>query len=49
MARGQSSNIWSSDGGGVASFSSLLIVQALMHQIASIIERTAAHDDSKSL
>lgn len=33
------------DGGGVASFSSLLILRALMRRIARILEQSAAQDD----
>ena len=43
------SDIRISDGGGVASFSSLLILRALMPQITTIIKESAANDDSLSL
>ena len=47
MAPGMPSDIRDPDGGGVTSFSSLLIVRALMLRVTEIIKSSATKDDSK--
>lgn len=46
MAPEMLSDIRDPDGGGVTSFSSLLILRALMLRVTEIIKRSAAKDDS---